>query len=122
MRWLKELRDHTNPSIVIMLVGNKSDLKHLRTVALRKYVLHVSAYHLNYLSTCLTAENELSFIETSALDALNVESTFQAVLTGSFRFVDQMVDIYRISTKLLDQLVGVAFPSPAGAGDVVFVL
>jgi hypothetical protein len=82
----------------------------------------VSAYHLNHLLTCLTAENELSFIETSALDALNVGSAFQTVLTGSFRFVDQMVDIYRvISTKSLEQSVGVAFLSPAGAGDVVFV-
>lgn len=31
-RWLKELRDHADKSIVIMLVGNKSDLKHLRAV------------------------------------------------------------------------------------------
>ena len=31
-RWLKELRDHADSSIVIMLVGNKSDLKHLRAV------------------------------------------------------------------------------------------
>lgn len=32
MRWLKELRDHADSNIVIMLVGNKSDLKHLRAV------------------------------------------------------------------------------------------
>ena len=31
-RWLKELRDHADANIVIMLVGNKSDLKHLRCV------------------------------------------------------------------------------------------
>lgn len=31
-RWLKELRDHADTNIVIMLVGNKSDLKHLRAV------------------------------------------------------------------------------------------
>jgi GTPase SAR1 family protein len=29
---LKELRDHADSNIVIMLVGNKSDLKHLRAV------------------------------------------------------------------------------------------
>ena len=34
-----------------------------------------------------TAENGLSFIETSALDASNVESAFQNILTGAFRFV-----------------------------------
>ena len=31
-RWLKELRDHADTNIVIMLVGNKSDLRHLRSV------------------------------------------------------------------------------------------
>lgn len=31
-RWLKELRDHADSNIAIMLVGNKSDLKHLRAV------------------------------------------------------------------------------------------
>jgi Ras-related protein Rab-11A len=32
-RWLKELRDHTDANNVIMLVGNKADLRHLRAVA-----------------------------------------------------------------------------------------
>lgn len=31
-RWLKELRDHADSNIVVMLVGNKSDLRHLRAV------------------------------------------------------------------------------------------
>ena len=31
-RWLKELRDHADSNIVIMTVGNKSDLRHLRAV------------------------------------------------------------------------------------------
>ena len=34
-RWLKELRDHADANIVIMLVGNKTDLKHLRSVEKR---------------------------------------------------------------------------------------
>jgi len=29
-RWLTELRQHADSNIVIMLVGNKSDLRHLR--------------------------------------------------------------------------------------------
>jgi len=81
MRWLKELRDHADSNIVIMLVGNKSDLKHLRAVPTEE-------------AKSFAAENELSFIETSALDASNVESAFQTILT----------DIYRIvSTKSLEQ-------------------
>ena len=31
-RWLKELRDHADNNIVIMLVGNKTDQRHLRAV------------------------------------------------------------------------------------------
>lgn len=30
--WLTELREHASPDIVIMLVGNKSDLRHVREV------------------------------------------------------------------------------------------
>lgn len=31
-RWLQELKDHADQNIVIMLVGNKTDLDHLRDV------------------------------------------------------------------------------------------
>lgn len=31
-RWLKELYEHADPHIVVMLVGNKRDLESLRTV------------------------------------------------------------------------------------------
>ena len=31
-QWLKEIRDHTNPSIVIYLVGNFSDMEENREV------------------------------------------------------------------------------------------
>ena len=32
-RWLKELRDHADSNIVVMLIGNKINLRHLRSVA-----------------------------------------------------------------------------------------
>ena len=31
-RWLKEIRDYADNDIVTLLVGNKSDLRHLRAV------------------------------------------------------------------------------------------
>jgi len=73
-RWLKELRDHADSNIVIMLVGNKSDLKHLRAVPTED-------------AKAFATENSLSFIETSALDASNVESAFQTILTDIYRIV-----------------------------------
>ena len=73
-RWLKELRDHADSNIVVMLVGNKSDLRHLRAVPTDE-------------AKAFAAENNLSFIETSALDASNVEQAFQNILTEIYRIV-----------------------------------
>jgi len=75
-RWLKELRDHADSNIVIMLVGNKSDLRHLRAVPTEE-------------AKSFAAESGLSFIETSALDASNVESAFQTILTEIYRIVSK---------------------------------
>lgn len=67
-RWLKELRGHTDSNIVIMLVGNKADLRHLRAVSTED----AKAF----------AERESTFfMETSALESLNVENAFTEALT-----------------------------------------
>ena len=85
-RWLKELRDHADSNIVIMLVGNKSDLRHLRAVPTEeaKQFASTSSGIYTWLRHRLTVkgDNNLSFIETSALDASNVELAFQNILTG----------------------------------------
>ena len=84
-RWLKELRDHADSNIVIMLVGNKSDLRHLRAVPTEEAKQFASASDgLFPRPPQLTSagDNNLSFIETSALDASNVELAFQNILTG----------------------------------------
>ena len=86
-RWLKELRDHADANIVIMLVGNKSDLRHLRAVPTEEakqfasQCLGISSLRLGSILTAI-GDNNLSFIETSALDASNVELAFQNILTG----------------------------------------
>lgn len=67
-RWLKELRDHADANIVIMLVGNKSDLRHLRSVTKED-------------AAAFAERESLSFIETSALEATNVEMAFHQILT-----------------------------------------
>ncbi|RAL44765.1 hypothetical protein DM860_003524 [Cuscuta australis] len=67
-RWLKELRDHTDQNIVIMLAGNKSDLRHLRAVPTEE-------------SAAFAQRESTFFMETSALEAVNVETAFTEVLT-----------------------------------------
>jgi len=75
-RWLKELRGHTDMNIVIMLVGNKADLRHLRAVPTED----ARAF----------AEREGTFLmETSALEALNVEKAFTEVLTQIYHVVSK---------------------------------
>lgn len=75
-RWLDELRAHADRQIVIMLVGNKCDLSDERAVSsddAREF-----------------AEKEsLFFLETSALEATNIENAFQTVLTEIFNVVNK---------------------------------
>lgn len=95
-------------------MGNKSDLRHLRAVPTDE-------------AKAFATENELNFIETSAMDGSAVESAFQNILTGkcghrypapistpTYRYTD----IYRIvAAKQLEQ--GEAAKSVPGAGDKI---
>ncbi|CAN0897459.1 Ras-related protein Rab11D [Linum grandiflorum] len=75
-RWLRELRDHTDPNMVVMLIGNKSDLRHLVAVQTEE-------------AKAFAERETLYFMETSALTATNVESAFTEVLS----------QIYKIASK-----------------------
>lgn len=67
-RWLLEVREHAEASIVTMLVGNKCDLKHLRAVPVEDAKKYAN-------------DSGLSFIEASALDSTNVEEAFTQTIT-----------------------------------------
>ncbi|KAK1154776.1 ras-related protein Rab-11A [Acipenser oxyrinchus oxyrinchus] len=75
-RWLKELYDHADPHIVVMLVGNKCDLAELRAVPTEE-------------AQSFSEKNKLLFIETSALESTNVETAFHNVLAEIYRIVSQ---------------------------------
>jgi len=75
-RWLKELRDHAEANIVVMLVGNKSDLRHLRAVETDE-------------AMAFSEQHNLAFIETSALDATGVDAAFQRILTEIYRLMSR---------------------------------
>ncbi|KAK9089049.1 hypothetical protein Scep_028131 [Stephania cephalantha] len=75
-RWLKELRDHTDSNIVIMLVGNKADLRHLRAVSTED-------------AKSFAEKENTFFMETSALESMNVENAFTEVLTQIYRVVSR---------------------------------
>lgn len=62
-RWLEEARQNANQSMVIMLIGNKSDLEHRRQVSKEE-------------GEKFAKEHNLIFLETSAKTAANVEEAF----------------------------------------------
>ncbi|CEM14028.1 unnamed protein product [Vitrella brassicaformis CCMP3155] len=75
-RWLKELRDHADPNIVILLVGNKADLKHLRAVTQDE-------------AASFAEQQGLACIETSALDSMNVETAFHRILSEIYNLMSK---------------------------------
>ncbi|XP_057949331.1 ras-related protein RABA1d-like [Malania oleifera] len=75
-RWLRELRDHTDPNIVVMLIGNKSDLRHLVAVSTAD-------------GKSFAERESLYFMETSALEATNVDNAFSEVLTQIYHIVSK---------------------------------
>lgn len=75
-RWLKELRDHTDAYAVVMLVGNKADLQNLRAVSTEE-------------ATAFAEKENTYFMETSALESLNVDNAFIEVLTQIYNVVSR---------------------------------
>lgn len=104
LRWLRELKEHSDPNIVCVLVGNKCDLKHLRSVTTDE-------------AQAFCEEHHMSFIETSALEATNVEEAFKVLLT----------EIHKVqsSRSAMDPVDAVAAPAAApaqpGPGTVISV-
>lgn len=75
-RWLEELRGHADKNIVIMLVGNKCDLGSLRAVPTED-------------AQEFAQRENLFFMETSALEATNVETAFFTILTEIYRIISK---------------------------------
>eukprot|EP00271_Cylindrocystis_brebissonii_P004600 TRINITY_DN16374_c0_g1_i1.p1 TRINITY_DN16374_c0_g1~~TRINITY_DN16374_c0_g1_i1.p1 ORF type:complete len:230 (-),score=26.67 TRINITY_DN16374_c0_g1_i1:593-1282(-) len=66
-QWLREIRAQGEASLVVMLVGNKTDLTHLRAVTTEK-------------GKELAEKEGMFFLETSALDSTNVDEAFESVI------------------------------------------
>jgi GTPase SAR1 family protein len=77
-RWLREIRNYSDDNIVVMIVGNKYDLRHLRSV------------HTEDVEDFCKNEG-LFFIETSALDCTNVEKAFQQLLREVYHRISKSI-------------------------------
>eukprot|EP00766_Chilomastix_caulleryi_P005557 gnl/Chilomastix_caulleri/711.p1 GENE.gnl/Chilomastix_caulleri/711~~gnl/Chilomastix_caulleri/711.p1 ORF type:complete len:224 (+),score=61.81 gnl/Chilomastix_caulleri/711:51-722(+) len=71
-RWLSELREYADASTVVVLVGNKCDLSHLRAVDRSD-------------ATAFAKKHRLTLMEASALDGTCVDKAFTMVLAEIFK-------------------------------------
>lgn len=74
--WLEDARQHANPNMTIMLVGNKADLSQRRAVSLEE-------------GEDFAREHGLLFLETSAKTSLNVDEAFLETATKIYDKVKQ---------------------------------
>lgn len=70
-KWLEEVKEHADPDIVIMLVGNKLDLCEQRPAERRVSTERAVEF---------AQENGLLFMETSAFTDINVRDVFELLV------------------------------------------
>ncbi|CAH8641669.1 unnamed protein product [Schistosoma rodhaini] len=85
--WLLELRNNVELDMVVMLVGNKCDLRHLRTVQTEDAKLWAERHGL-------------FFMETSALESTGVENAFYYILKTIFEAVRSHPPVSNVDMKM----------------------
>ncbi|CAF0799771.1 unnamed protein product [Brachionus calyciflorus] len=86
--WLRELKQHINEKVVVILVGNKCDLTEGREIP----------YHIG---ESFAQRHNMKFIETSAKESANVEQIFQELSTTLLKQANQIFETNRKDTKTL---------------------
>lgn len=69
-RWIGELKSNADSEVSIVLIGNKSDLEGQRQVTQEEAKLKAEHYNLVY-------------VETSALQSINIEKAFNMMIEGN---------------------------------------
>ena len=78
--WLRELRDKCNENIVILMVGNKSDLEAQREVD-------------RNAAASYAANHGIAYVETCALKGTNVNEAFELIINEVYRVLTSDTDI-----------------------------
>ena len=86
-KWFSEIKEYGDKAIIPMLIGNKCDLKHLRTVQ-----TNVGLDKAKIL--------KMPFMETSAAEATNVDQAFIKLINGKLGI---KIEIYDISIRKIEE-------------------
>ena len=78
--WLNEVKEHTEPEIVIMLVGNKLDLCE-KNPNRRKISFELASNFAN--------KHNMLFMETSAIEDINVRDCFEQLVQEIYNVQSQ---------------------------------
>lgn len=105
--WLEDARQHSNPNMTIMLIGNKCDLESRRAVSKAE-------------GEQFARENGLVFVETSAKTATNVEEAFiQTARNINEKIVEGVFDVTNETNGIkVGPQHGAGRPSSARGGDI----
>jgi Ras-related protein Rab-2A len=99
--WLEDARSHSNPNMVIMLIGNKTDLDSKRAVTREE-------------GEQFARDHGLFFMETSAKTAANVEEAF--IETARQIYEKIQTGVYDIKNEMNGIKVGPQFAGGSGGG------
>lgn len=86
-KWIEELKQHTDSNLSVIIVGNKSDLKHLRIVETKRGRQYAT-------------DQDMLFMETSALDSTNVTEAFEDLVTHIYEGVKKRENEKKSRTML----------------------
>ncbi|RRT41255.1 hypothetical protein B296_00057956 [Ensete ventricosum] len=101
--WLEDARQHANPNMTIMLIGNKCDLAHRRAVSTEE-------------GEQFAKEHGLIFMEASAKTAQNVEEAF--IKTAAMIYKKIQDGVFDVSNESYGIKVGYGgIPGPSGGRD-----
>ena len=86
--WLRELKQYADNNIVILLVGNKTDLRDRREVKKEDAAAYAD-------------QHQLAFIETSALDCSNVDLAFDRIINEIYKVVSHTTPVEEDDDNIL---------------------
>lgn len=80
MKWLEELHDYSEKQTIVVLIGNKTDLKNQRQISTED-------------AKEFAAKNDLLYMETSAREGQNIHAAFKLLVNGN---IESMLSYIKI--------------------------